>query len=438
MSFNSKLDSSPEFLTLLLENSNEGVFACDMNFNILYQNRRTVEIHGYPKDALPSEWENHLTIFDANGVDETNRENLPLMRALRGEVVTDSYHLVKRKNKTSVSVKYSARPLYDENNVQLGAILTTEDSNDLARTLARFKSVFEQSPLSIQILNKSGKTTQVNKSYKTLWGISDQFVEDVVLKTYNILEDEVLIKSGEMHNILRAFGGETVQIKEFYYDPATNGMPGRGRWAGGIIYPLKDTFGEVQEVVIIHKDITDEHDALEEKEKLLTQLEAILRQMPAGLMVSDSKGEILLQNELMKNILRDFGDAKDIFQKPIARAIKGEKITTTEVFSSDSGLKTIFKTKASPIAGADGKVSGSILLANDISLEKRIESNQNFLAQVNNLLISTIDYDQILERVAGSSIPYLADGCMVDLIDGDNIIRVVTKHKDPFIHPSAR
>lgn len=434
MNFEQKYDSSPEFLTLLLENSNEGIIACDMDLNIMFRNRRALELHGHPAEIEANQWTEFVTMFEANGTDITPQENLPLIRALRGEVVNDAFHIIKRKNKTSLLVKYNARPFYDEKNKQIGAIVTVEDSNELAISLARFKAVFDQSPLSIQILNKHGKSLLVNNSFKNLWEISDEFIRDYILKDYNVLEDEFLIKSGEIKNIRRAFDGETVHFKDIFYDPSEMGKPGRKRWTAGTIYPLKDSNGNVNEVVIIHQDTTDQHESALEREKLLSQLEGIVRQMPAGLMVLNPLGEVLLQNELMKNILIDHPSAREVFQNPVNKAMKGALVSSTEVINlKESGPKAIFKTSASPIQDADGNITASILVASDVTQEKRYESNQAFLAQVKSLLISTLDYDQILDKVASSAIPYLADGCMVDLLEGDNIKRIVTKHRDPFI-----
>lgn len=434
MIFNRKDNTSPEFLTLLLENSNEGILAVDMDFNILYSNRRTLELHGYPADADPNQWPEYLTVLEPNGADITPFENLPLFRALRGEVVTDAFHVLKRKNKSSITVKYNARPFYDENNKQSGAVVTIEDSNELARSMARFKAVFDQSPLSIQILDKNGKSLLVNEAFQKLWDISDEFVRDYILKEYNILEDQILIRSGEIEKIRRAFSGETVHFKDIFYDPEASGNPGRKRWTAGTIYPLKDSNENVNEVVIIHQDTTDQHTYVEEREKLLSQLEGIVRQMPSGLMVLNPQGEVLLQNELMKNILTNYSSAREVFQAPLNKALKGERATSTDVLiPKANGLKSTFKTSVSPIQDIDGKITGSILMASDVTQEKRLETNQAFLAQVKTLLISTLDYDQILERVASSAIPYLADGCMVDILEGESIKRIVTKHRDPII-----
>lgn len=325
---NRNFNSSPEYLTLLLNNSNEGVYACDNEFNITFRNDRMLEIHPYPEDIQPDQWKSHLQIMEIDGVTPIPDEKLPIMRAHRGETVKDYYCSVKRLGRSTILVKYNAQPLKDDSGKQVGVMLTAYECDDLELSQARFQTVFEQSPLSIQIVNKNGRTILVNKAWQKLWSVSDDVVKNFVLKEYNMLEDKLLEKAGELENIKKAFKGETVSIKEFLYDPAKQGVPGRARYARGILYPLKDSFGQVKEVVIIHQDVTD-------------------------------------QVKVEKERLREAGISE-------------------------------------------------------------------FMTHVKSHLMSSIEFEKVIEKIVFSSIPFLADGCMFDIVEGSQIKRIITKHKDPF------
>lgn len=327
MTFDRKFNSSPEYLALLLDSSNEGVYACDMEFNTTFRNQRLVEIHAFPEHLPTNKWPEYIQIMELDGVTPTKEENLPLLRAMRGLTTKDSYHILKRKDKSNILVKYNSRPLIDKDGKQIGAHLTAEEATELEQSRARFQTVFEQSPLSIQIVDKSGKTILVNKAFRDLWSLTDEFVKDYVLKQYNMLEDPILEKSGELRKIKMAFAGETVEIKEFLYDPALNGVPGRPRYARGILYPLMDSLNQVKEVVIIHQDVTD---------------------------------QVQGQQEL-----------------------------------------------------------------------RREEATRNFMNQVKSHLMSSIEIEKVIEKVAQASIPFLADGCMFDIVEGSTIRRIITKHRDP-------
>ena len=78
-----------------------------------------------------------------------------------------------------------------------------------------------------------------------------------------MLEDEQLVKNGVMPYIKRAFAGQFAEIPPILYDPEET-IPGvtshaqPKRWTKAVIYPIKNSDGEVQEVVLVHEDITDQ------------------------------------------------------------------------------------------------------------------------------------------------------------------------------------
>jgi len=185
---------------------------------------------------------------------------------------------------------------------------------------SRFRTLFEQSPLSIQLLSPEGKTTLINPAWKELWGFDDEFIQSFILTEYNILEDPLLETTGLLSYLRRGYAGEAVKIPEILYDPAANGYPGRPRWISALLYPLKDPSGRVRELVLIHNDVTD---------------------------------------------------------------------------------------------------------------QKRAEHTLNFLAHTTAVLQSTLDPEQLIEALADAVVREFADGCIVDLIEGSEIKRLVTRHRVP-------
>ncbi|RZA24345.1 MAG: PAS domain S-box protein, partial [Proteobacteria bacterium] len=96
-----------------------------------------------------------------------------------------------------------------------------------------------------------------------LWEIPDgsALSEYVLSGQYNVLTDDQLREKGVMPHLERAFAGESVKIPAAKYDPAGLGKPGRTRWVTATAHPLKDAHGRVQEVMLMHEDITDQVDA---------------------------------------------------------------------------------------------------------------------------------------------------------------------------------
>jgi PAS domain S-box-containing protein len=59
----------------------------------------------------------------------------------------------------------------------------------------------------------------------------------------------------------------------------------------------------------------------------------------------------------------------------------------------------------------------------DVTEQRRVESEQRFLAEVGLVLAATLDYDETLTRLAELTVGSLADFCIVDVVDDDGEIR---------------
>lgn len=424
----------PDFFLSILQHSQQAILACDENQKINFLNEKARILHGIPANVTPGLCEDHFQFFEIDGITPTKKEKHPLARALAGEELREVFHFILKSDKTSVLVKYTGSVLRDNEGKVIGAMISGEECQSQGSFISSFVTIFEQSPLSIQIFSADGKTLKVNKAFQELWSISDEFINNFILKEYNILYDPILEKSGRLERIRRAFKGEIIDTDEFYYDPAEHGLPGRGRWARGTVYPLKNAFGEVTEVVIIHQDKTDQKNIQLEKENLFSQLEALVKQIPAGIMLQDKKGTVGIYNEQMRKLVGDPSEAKNIFNDSIENALKGNTLTSHEVkhYSASGNVMTLL-TSSGPIQNSQDEITSSIIIASDISKDKRRESHLAFLTQVKSLLISTINYESMLDRIAGATIPYLADGCMVDILEGDTINRIISKHHNPEI-----
>jgi PAS domain S-box-containing protein len=89
----------------------------------------------------------------------------------------------------------------------------------------------------------------------------------------------------------------------------------------------------------------------------------------------------------------------------------------------------------------DVEVSASIILRNgretlcvvahDVTERKKIEEMQRFLAEAGASLSSSLDYRTTLAKMARLAVPYLADWCVVDILEEDGSLdRLAMAHKD--------
>jgi signal transduction histidine kinase len=54
-----------------------------------------------------------------------------------------------------------------------------------------------------------------------------------------------------------------------------------------------------------------------------------------------------------------------------------------------------------------------------------------FLAEASRVLASSLDHETTLARVARLAVPFLADYCLIDVVDDDGLRRIATAHGDP-------
>jgi PAS domain S-box-containing protein len=124
----------------------------------------------------------------------------------------------------------------------------------LRRSESRFRALFEQFPLSIQIFSPEGRALQGNRAWEALFGLTQEAVREFNPRTDPQLE--------EVRDLIeRGFEGEAVQLPATLFDPGavseTDDLePGRGKWIQAFMCPVRDDGGVIREVIIVHQDVT--------------------------------------------------------------------------------------------------------------------------------------------------------------------------------------
>lgn len=164
----------------------------------------------------------------------------------------------------------------------------------------RWKLLFEQSPLSVQIFDPDGQTKLFNDSWRSLFRLSDEQG-----LAFNVLRAPDLIESGAVNLIRKAFEGEVVQVPPVPFPVSTD--PPEVRWIGGLVYPLKNEAGEILEVVVIHHDITEMKRAEQAMREINETLEKKVEERTGELQVARAELERALEHE------RELGELKSRF-----------------------------------------------------------------------------------------------------------------------------
>ncbi|HZB46471.1 MAG TPA: PAS domain S-box protein, partial [Pyrinomonadaceae bacterium] len=160
-----------------------------------------------------------------------------------------------------------------------------------------FRSVFEQSPQSIQVFAPDGRTLRVNRAWEELWGVTLEQIGD-----YNVLEDRQLVAKGVMPYIERGFSGEAAAIPAVLYEPdeTTLNIERHGdprRWVRAFIHPVKDAHGRISEVVLVHEDITDQRRAEESLRESEERFRLLFENSRDAIVIADEAGNYLQAND---------------------------------------------------------------------------------------------------------------------------------------------
>jgi PAS domain S-box-containing protein len=85
-----------------------------------------------------------------------------------------------------------------------------------------------------------------------------------------------------------------------------------------------------------------------------------------------------------------------------------------------------------PLRDAGGHVVKWFGTSTDIDDRRRAEDAQRFLAEASEILVSSLDYEATLRRIANLVVPRLADWCAVDMLTDERTIRrLAVAHQDP-------
>ncbi len=118
---------------------------------------------------------------------------------------------------------------------------------------------------------------------------------------------------------------------------------------------------------------------------------------------------------------------------PGFRLVAGEDAPSLLTYSvrRDTGEAYWLLTKATLYEDANGEKL-AINIIEDVTEAKDAELRQRFLAQTGQLLATSLDYEQTLERVAQLVVPRLADWCGIDMLDEQGEMhQVAVAHVDP-------
>lgn len=312
----------------IFELVHEGIYIHDVESGALLDvNPQVSALHGYTADEFR---ERGLELLTAVGSPYGPAEAMEYLRcAAAGEPQLFEWQSMHRDGHR-FWLEVSLRRVAMDGTDRLLATtrdITARRAAEEARRIAdtRFRTIFEQFPLSLQIFSPDGRTREVNQAWRNLFRMGPEELGD-----FNPLHDPQLQEIGPY--LRRGFAGETLAVPAtpFRVGPGPtardgaatpngeNGIDGENgpRWIQAFVCPVKEEGGAVREVIIIHQDVTAQREAEEVLRRSHEDLERRVEERTAELAETNMalEEEIAERERAEQELLRKTSELEAVFQ----------------------------------------------------------------------------------------------------------------------------
>ncbi|MBD3562629.1 PAS domain S-box protein, partial [Planktothrix sp. FACHB-1355] len=123
-----------EFLNAIIHNITDGIVVCDASGTLTLFNKATREFHGLPVESLPPEqWAEYFSLYQPDGQTPLSTTEIPLFRALQGEIVENAEMVIAPKQGSRRSLLASGQAIFDPWGNKVGAVVVMRDISDRKR-----------------------------------------------------------------------------------------------------------------------------------------------------------------------------------------------------------------------------------------------------------------------------------------------------------------
>jgi PAS domain S-box-containing protein len=423
-------EAQGEILAAIVSSMGEGVVVANEHGRFVLFNPAAERILGTELTDVPlSQWSRFFKLYLPDGVTPYPVEELPLARALRGEAVDHAELIIHLRSRPEAKswLRVTAYPVLDEAGRLRGGVAVFADITEskrveeaLRQAAEKYRFLYTHTPVMMHSIDRHGRIISVSDFWLDTLGyeraevIGRSSVEFLTPESRRYAEEVVLpeyFKTGVCRDIPYQF----VKKDGERLDVLLSAIADRDA-AGNIIRSL---------AVLI--DVTERNragEALLESDK---RLRSILDNTTAIIFLLDAQGRYMFVNrqwELVFHHSRHEVAGKtpyEFFPREIADAFNQGTLSAFQsqapveqevVVPYDDGLHTHL-TQKFPLFDSTGKMYALCGIATDITERKRMEMTQRFLAEASRELVSSLDYEMTLQRVAELAVPTLADVCII-------------------------
>jgi PAS domain S-box-containing protein len=268
-------------LQCVLDSIGDGVVVADTKGKFLLFNRAAEQILKMGQtDTLPDQWQQRYGLFQPDTVTPIPKDDIPLVRAIKGENVDQAEMVVNRQDLTRpICLSANARPLRDEEGTLLGGVVVIQDITKKKRVETERRKVEESLRLrdrAVQAVSQGIIITDprqpdnpiiyANQAFEKITGYS---MTEVLGRNCRFLHGKDTDQATVSHirEQMRQKQPINVEILNYRKD-------GSRFWNSLSISPVIGDNGEIVNFVGVQIDVT-EHKRLEEGLRQSQKMEAV-------------------------------------------------------------------------------------------------------------------------------------------------------------------
>jgi PAS domain S-box-containing protein len=417
-----RLCESEERYRALFTRAGDGIMILAVDGSIVEVNESIAQMHGY---SVPEMQQMNLKGLDTPESQRFMRERM--LRLLVGESLTfevEHYH----KDGHIIALEVSASLIFSGGDSYLQCFhrdITDRKRAEsrLSESECRLRTIFENEPECIKILDQQGLLTQMNPAGLAM--IEADSIEQVAgLPVLDVIAPEYREAYSDLHH--RVIAGETMQMK---YEVL--GLKGGRRWLETHAVPMQD-HGSVVHLAVT-RDISESKQAEESLRSSQQKLTTLIETMPDIVFLKDGEGRWQIVNRAGLELFGLTGlpwqgkTVEELVQlQPASRELfhccveseglawqSGRPLHTEERVQLQDGQWRNFEVVKVPLFADNGRREGIVVVGRDITGRKRAEEERQQLEQ-------QLQQSQKLE-----SLGVLAGGIAHDF---NNILTVILGH----------
>ncbi|WP_341730922.1 PAS domain S-box protein [Microcoleus sp. EPA2] len=399
----SEFRQQKNLLQLLIDSIGEGVVAADTKGNFFLFNPAAENIFGLGStDTLPDEWSAKYGLFLSDGVTPYPTADIPLTRAIRGEIVDDAEVFTRHAGKPDgVWVKINGRPIKDETGAIQGGVVVCRNITEEKASTKRMQQLAESQERLLQEL----KTRQNALDESAI--VSETDLKGIITYVNERFTQISGYSMGELLNRDHRIVNSGYHPKSFFQEmwlTISRGLVWKGEiknrrkdgsfyWVDSTIAPIFDTNGKIIKYIAIRFDINERKKAQEGLEKLAAERKAeadsltqqVLKLL--GEIKGAAQGDLTVRAEVNNDVLGAVADSFNFLIGSLRKVVTGiqtlaEQVTsaTDESISNTSQLTQqaeVQAAKISAIMQEIDRIVNSIRDVRDVSVRAETVAQQS-------------------------------------------------------------